>query len=525
MTPTRKEYLYQLSDISEHSHTAEYLSSVIEKVIVDVGVNRISAIVSDNASNVRKAREIIHNKFPNIENVRCIAHCINLIACDIVKHNFGDRLLRRVNNLTTFFKNSHQANSKLVQLINEKGIVGGGLKSYCKTRWTTASESVNSVVNLQQILEEIVTNNRHLLTNDNIIRIIQTRNFFSDLRILKFVLEPLRKAVLALKARAATLADCFLSLVRLAAVLNKLPRSFNSGFRNHCVKVINERFNEFDDDKYITCFFLDPRFRSAALKKSSFKRIIKCIASIGQRLGFDFHEIDILLDQLQQYKEGKDPFDLELSFVKKSPLNWWKFIATDPEPELLPKVACHLFSICPNSATCERGFSTLGWLFERRLNLKLETLESMCKLITYWKSNFKTELGYYGIDQRKNVRLSDDEINIRLAEAFNETDDDDDNDDLNSTHKSIEVPKDNCYILIEPVWIEKFVDLSHESIIKDIDVPTDILDDLDENMNDGNDGNRVGGSDEKDNDSESGKGVYDYNIDDLLSSDDDDEEE
>ena len=107
ITSIRKEYLYQLSDISDHSHTAEYLSSVIEKVIVDVGVNRISAIVSDNTSNVRKAREIVHNKFPNIENVRCIAHCINLIACNIVNHNFGDRLLRRVNNLTTFFKNSH----------------------------------------------------------------------------------------------------------------------------------------------------------------------------------------------------------------------------------------------------------------------------------------------------------------------------------------------------------------------------------------------------------------------------------
>ena len=87
-------------------------------------------------------------------------------------------------------------------------------------------------------------------------------------------------------------------------------------------------------------------------------------------------------------------------------------------PKLLPKVACHLLSICPNSATCERGFSTLGWLFERRLNLKLTTLESMSKLITYWKSNSKTELGYYGIDQRKNVRLSDDEINIRIAEAL-----------------------------------------------------------------------------------------------------------
>src|SRR5436190_6144459 len=85
--------------------------------------------------------------------------------------------------------------------------------------------------------------------------ILQSQNFFLDIRILAFVLKPLRKAVLALEAKAATLADCFLSLVRLAAVLNKLPRSFNSSFCNHCVKFINERFNEFDDDKYITCFF------------------------------------------------------------------------------------------------------------------------------------------------------------------------------------------------------------------------------------------------------------------------------
>ena len=41
MTPTRKVYLYQLSDISEHSHTGDYLSSVIEKVIVDIGVDLV----------------------------------------------------------------------------------------------------------------------------------------------------------------------------------------------------------------------------------------------------------------------------------------------------------------------------------------------------------------------------------------------------------------------------------------------------------------------------------------------------
>ncbi|PKB94852.1 hypothetical protein RhiirA5_437909 [Rhizophagus irregularis] len=354
ITPSRKKYLYQLSDLSECLHTAEYLSSVIEKVIVDIEIDQISAVVSDNASNVKKACEIIQDKFPTIKNVRCIMHCINLIACDIVKEEFGDR------------------------------------KADC-WRWV-----------------EIILQN---------------------------TLDYGKKTVLALEAKSATLADCFLSLAKLAAMLNK------------------------------------SRFRSAALKKVSLKKIIKCVVAIDE----------------------EDPFDLDLSIAKQSSLNWWKLIATDPKPELLPKVVCYLLSICPNSATCERGFSTLGWLFERRLNLKLTTLESMYKLITYWKSNSKTELDYYGVDQRKNVRFSDDKINICIVEAFKETDEDDD-DDLTPTHKST-----------------------------DIDVPKNLLDDFNENMNDDNRVSDDASGDEDDN--RDGKGYYNYDVDDLLSNTDKEEED
>ena len=69
-----------------------------------------------------------------------------------------------------------------------------------------------------------------VLTNDKIKPIIQSRNFFSNLRVLGFVLDPLRKAVLLLELRRATLADCFLSLARLAATLKKLPKSLNPAF-------------------------------------------------------------------------------------------------------------------------------------------------------------------------------------------------------------------------------------------------------------------------------------------------------
>ena len=67
--------------------------------------------------------------------------------------------------------------------------------------------------------------------------------------------------------------------------------------------------------------------------------------------------------------------------------------------------------------------------------------------------------------------------------------------------------------------------MSHDSIIKDINVPKDILDDFDENVGDKgvNNDNKVGDGDESDNNSR--KGVYNYNIDDLFSNDDEEEEE
>ena len=51
-------------------------------------------MISDNAVNVKNAQKIIHEKYPKIENVRCVAYFINLIACDIAKENFSDHLLR-----------------------------------------------------------------------------------------------------------------------------------------------------------------------------------------------------------------------------------------------------------------------------------------------------------------------------------------------------------------------------------------------------------------------------------------------
>lgn len=109
LTPHRKEYLHTLSDLSIDSHTSKFLAERIKEVINIVGKEKFSAIVSDNASNVKKAREMIQEEFPSIQNVRCIAHCVNLLACDIVSHNFADRLLTKVNTIASYFRNTSRS--------------------------------------------------------------------------------------------------------------------------------------------------------------------------------------------------------------------------------------------------------------------------------------------------------------------------------------------------------------------------------------------------------------------------------
>jgi hypothetical protein len=103
---------------------------------------------------------------------------------------------------------------------------------------------------------------------------------------------------------------------------------------------------------------------------------------------------------------------LEFGYGFEEPINWWNLIETKPYPNSLPLIALHLFSICPNSASCEREFSTLGWLTNKRhLQLGVETLETMYKMITYWKSNARKELGFFGQELKNNPRLTDIELN------------------------------------------------------------------------------------------------------------------
>ncbi|GET65405.1 ribonuclease H-like domain-containing protein [Rhizophagus irregularis DAOM 181602=DAOM 197198] len=438
LTPSRKEYLLQLEDLSKNSHTAEYLSNVINDIICKVGISKIVAIVSDNAANVASARRIITNEHPSIINIRCIAHCINLISSDIVKVDQVKCLVKRANILTRYFKNSTLASTWLKEAIDAKNIAGGGLKTYIKIRWTTVHKCTSSVYRLKDaLLHVLLDNHEREISNEAVKAILKKRGFFDDICILSDILELIKKAILMLEGSNVTLADCYLHLLRIAAFFKSMPTDDYKELRNSCISIFNKRYKEFDEDIYLLGFFLHPKYRGHGIRDNQFERLRKCALRIWKNLGHKKNSGLELDAQLRAYFDNSEPYNTSYS-VHDTAYHWWNSIV-DRKFSSLSRLAKVIFSITPHSASCERLFSAMGWLFgRRRINLQPETIETMAKIYLYSLKHAKKDLNYTSnVDSSSKL---DDDIQLMLNTVFEEEEEimNENDDDSFNEHQSDE---------------------------------------------------------------------------------------
>ena len=95
-TQSGKEYIHSIQNLLKESHISSYIAKRIIEVIESVGAKDFSAVVSDNASSMTKAKKIVNEKYNHIMPIRCIDHHINLITTDICKLPFAEELLKKV---------------------------------------------------------------------------------------------------------------------------------------------------------------------------------------------------------------------------------------------------------------------------------------------------------------------------------------------------------------------------------------------------------------------------------------------
>uniref|UniRef100_U9U4N9 HAT C-terminal dimerisation domain-containing protein n=1 Tax=Rhizophagus irregularis (strain DAOM 181602 / DAOM 197198 / MUCL 43194) TaxID=747089 RepID=U9U4N9_RHIID len=366
-----------------------------------ISAEKFSAVVTDNAANVRLARELVTQEYPKILNLRCIAHFINVITKSILDHSIATKILAACNTIAKFFKTSHIGHNLLSECAKNLEIKGGGLKCFIKTRWTSMYEATYSIVRMKRALEEVMTKHPEKITN---------------------------------------------------AVVNNLV-----GFQQHAIQAFNKRWEEFDISLYLLAYFLHPKFRTNGLKARKYSLITSAASRIWKSMGNNQNSCEDLYLQMRKYKFYLEPYNEKFKDEDETPILWW--LSTDDTKKYLQELALHVLSVTPHSASCERVFSTLGWIYgKHRLRLQTSKVESMAKIRSFYISKVNDELRY------ASSKYSERELKIMVDESLNDIEEDFEDDEpervLVEQH---EIPNHIVSVLI----LEDIFDIKDVPFIKD----------------------------------------------------------
>lgn len=174
-------------------------------------------------------------------------------------------------------------------------------------------------------------------------------------------------------------------------------------------------------------------------------------------MGNNQNSCEDLYLQMRKYKFYLEPYNEKFKDEDETPILWW--LSTDDTKKYLQELALHVLSVTPHSASCERVFSTLGWIYgKHRLRLQTSKVESMAKIRSFYISKVNDELRY------ASSKYSERELKIMVDESLNDIEEDFEDDEpervLVEQH---EIPNHIVSVLI----LEDIFDIKDVPFIKD----------------------------------------------------------
>lgn len=258
-----KHLLYSTICNSNERQTAENIAKDIEKIILEVGLEKVSAVVTDNASNMKAAWDILEEKYPRLFCNGCAAHTFNLLVKDVVELSWAENVISKAMEITTFVKSRTIILDKFNSLQNyarEHGDIDHArtLKFVCNTRWYSHHTCVSRVLENKPVLELLY---RHSVVNAidsgssrqrriSFQTIIGDFQFWEDLGKLVAILEPTCKFIGVLESNIADLSNVY-------RIFKTLSDSWKD--ENELSTIVEYRWNFLHTESMGFAYFLDPK--------------------------------------------------------------------------------------------------------------------------------------------------------------------------------------------------------------------------------------------------------------------------
>lgn len=138
-------------------HTAIELSNFLKNIAQEWKLeNKISAVVTDNASNIKAAIRLT-----NWRHVPCFAHVLNIgIQNGLLQLQ---PVLKKIKDIVEYFKRSSSALLKLNNIQKQTGVEVLKLIQECKTRWNSAYNMMSRILKIKEpVLSTLAIMNNEL---------------------------------------------------------------------------------------------------------------------------------------------------------------------------------------------------------------------------------------------------------------------------------------------------------------------------------------------------------------------------
>ena len=181
---TPRPVFFSAHQTGEISQTGENIAEDIDKIISQIDYSKLSAIITDNATSMKKAWRILEIKYPEIIFLGCIAHSLNLLIGDIMKIPWADDIIKNGKKIVRYFK-SHQVPAAILkryQLSNYNKQIS--LKLPVKTCWRSSAICLKSLQVNQLAIELTITElsrNRKIKIDDDIKNTVLDDEFWQNI--------------------------------------------------------------------------------------------------------------------------------------------------------------------------------------------------------------------------------------------------------------------------------------------------------------------------------------------------------
>jgi hypothetical protein len=154
--PNRQPFFHKSINTSGIPQNAVAVSEAIIEVIEEIGPSKFCAVITDNASVMRAAWDLIKTRFPHISVYGCGAHGANLVIKNILSHPEHAKTTDENAKIVQFINNHHIFHAKFEAKRKEAG-VKHKLSSPVSTRWFTEYKSAKDLMDAKVLLLKLAT--------------------------------------------------------------------------------------------------------------------------------------------------------------------------------------------------------------------------------------------------------------------------------------------------------------------------------------------------------------------------------